>query len=327
MDPHTQADSRPAELLTRQEVSRLLRSVQCFNPFMKAEEDRRPWSCKVSGSFDRPLLRIWDYRSGSQPDDDGRMLSRAPRSPLDTREARENSLTVHPSHKIWIPTPYISFTTSATGLTDLACMRTRNNNRGLQTLTVIDPDIRIRRGLPVLDIAAEMEYYSIQDPYDQGYQYYDNHYICLWEVTPEEVVGHWEWDEWATNENWYEEVVMPAFKKFRETRRSDSGLSPLDASGSALVAAPASASAFDMSTIFENLPGQFSVPVNRDQLTSKFVSADILQALPHFRNLEKGDSYDKSKTYIHDCDSYDTDDEVEEANLNDDIIRGIEGGR
>jgi hypothetical protein len=320
MDPHTQADTK---LLTSQEVSRLLKS---FNPFIKAEEDCRPWSCKVSKSFDRPLLRIWDYCSGSQPGKDRRMISRRPRSPLDTREARVKSLTVHLNHKIWIPTPYISFTTSATRLTDLACMRTRNKNRGPQTLTVIDPDIRMRRGLPVLDIAAEMEYYSISDPYNQGNRFYVDEYVCLWEVTPEEVVGHWEWDEWANNENWYEEVVMPAFKEFRETRKPESVLSSLDARGPA-GAPPTSASAFDMSTIFENLPGQFSVPVNRDQLTSKFVSADILQALPHFRNLEKGDSYDKSKAYIHDCDSYDTDDEVEEANLNDDIIRGIEGGR
>jgi hypothetical protein len=104
-------------------------------------------------------------------------------------------------------------------------MRTRNNNRGPQTLTVIDPDIRIRRGLPVLDIAAEMKYYSIPDPYHQGYQYYDNHYICLWEVTPEEVVGHWEWDELVDIDDWYEEVVMPAFKKSRETRKSGSDLS------------------------------------------------------------------------------------------------------
>jgi hypothetical protein len=43
--------------------------------------------------------------------------------------------------------------------------------------------------------------------------------------------------------------------------------------------------------------------------------------------LEKSDSYDESKACIHDCDSYDTDNEVEEANSNDDIIRGIEGGR
>jgi hypothetical protein len=52
-----------------------------------------------------------------------------------------------------------------------------------------------------------------------------------------------------------------------------------------------------------------------------------LQALPHSGNLEKCDSYDESEAYIHHCDSYDTDDEIEEANRSDDIIRGIEAGR
>jgi hypothetical protein len=261
MDPYTQADSRATEPLTRQEVSRLLKG---FDPSIIAEVDYRSWSCNASKSFHRPLLRIWDCCSGSQPDKDGRMLSRRLRSPLDTREARKISLTKHLDHLTWEPTPYISFTTSATGLTDLACMRTRNNNRGPQTLTVIDPDIRIRRGLPVLDIAAEMVYYSIPDPYCQGNQYHDNHYICLWEVTPEEVVGHWEWDELVDIDDWYEEVVVPAFEKSRETRKSESGLSSHDARGPAGVAAPTSVSAFDISTMFENLPGQFSVQINRN---------------------------------------------------------------
>jgi hypothetical protein len=273
MNPHAQADGEATELLTREEVSRLLKS---FNPFIRAEEDYRPWSCKDSSTLNCPLLRIWDYCSGSHPGEDGRMLSRAPRLPLDTREAREESLTVHLDHEIWIPTPYISFTTSAARITELASMRARSGKRGLQTLTVIDPDIRIRRGLPVLDIAAEMEYYSIPDPYYQGNRFYVDQYICLWEVTPEEVVGRWEWHEWANNENWYEEIVMPAFKEFREARKPEPRLSPLDARDPA-GAATASASAFDISTVFRNLPGQFSVPVSRDQLTSKVVSADGLQ--------------------------------------------------
>jgi hypothetical protein len=326
MDPHTEAGSGVAELLTRQEVSRLLRPAQCANPLKKVHEDRNQWSCKDPSMLDCPLLRIWDCCSGSKPDADGRMLSRAPRRSLDTRKARKDSLTVHLDHRIWEPTPYISFRTSATATTDLACRRARNNNRGPQTLTAIDPKIRVARGLPVLDVAAEMKYYSISNPYHRGDEYNGNHYVCLWEVTPEEVVGHWEWDEWANNENWYEEVVMPAFKEFREARKPEPRPSPLDSRGP-VGAAPTSASPFDMSAISENLPGQFSVPVSRNQLTSKVVSANGLQALPHSRTLEKGDLYDESKVCIHVCDSCDTDDEVEEANLNDDIIRVIEGGR
>jgi hypothetical protein len=323
MNPHAQADGEATELLTREEVSRLLKS---FNPFIRAEEDYRPWSCKDSSTLDCPLLRIWDYWSGSHPGEDGRMLSRAPRLPLDTKEARQTSLANHLDYSHWDEgTPYISFMRSAAAIDVLAYGRAQQGNRGLHTLTVIDPGVRLQKGLPILGVAAEMEYYSIPDPYYEGNRFYVDQYICLWEVTPEEVVGHWEWDEWANNENWYEEIVMPAYREFKEARKLESRLSPFVARGPA-GAAPSSASPLDMSAISENLPGQFSVPVNRDQLTSKVVSANGLQALPHSRNLEKGDAYVEFEAYTHGYDSYDTDDEVEESNLNDDILRRIEGG-
>jgi hypothetical protein len=51
--------------------------------------------------------------------------------------------------------------------------------RGLQTLAVIDSAARLRTGLPILDVAAEMEYYCILDPYKKGSKYYVNHYVCL----------------------------------------------------------------------------------------------------------------------------------------------------
>jgi hypothetical protein len=323
MNPHAQADGEATELLTREEVPRLLKS---FNPFIRAEEDYRPWSCKDSSTLDCPLLRIWDYWSGSHPGEDGRMLSRAPRLPLDTEEARKTSLANHLDYSNWDEgTPYISFMRSAAAINELACRRARQGNRGLHTLSVIDPGVRLQKGLPILGVAAEMEYYSIPDPYYEGNRFYVDQYICLWEVTPEEVVGHWEWDEWANNENWYEEIVMPAYKEFREARKPELRPSPLVARGPA-GAAPSSASPLDISTVFENLPGQFSVPVSRDQLTSKVLSTNSIRALSHSRIMEKGDSYDESEAYIYDFDSCATDDEVEEANLNDDILRGIEGG-
>lgn len=92
------------------------------NPF-QVEEDLHPWRTRNSLSFQGPLLRIWDQFSGSQPAEDGRMVSRAPEMRLDDAESRQGSLAGHLNHKDWTPRPYISFTTSSTAIEDLARMR------------------------------------------------------------------------------------------------------------------------------------------------------------------------------------------------------------
>jgi hypothetical protein len=175
------------------------------------------------------------------------MLARLPCQSLETEQDRCGSLTTHLDHRIWKPTPYIYFKESANAIEELATRRSGQSNRGVQYLTVIDPSTRVRNGLPVLDVAAEMEYYSIPDPYRMNKKYYVGSYVCLWEVAKEEVVGHWEWDELATNENWYEEIIVPAFNKYREERDS----------------ASARASTFDMSEVMQSLPGPSPVHTRR----------------------------------------------------------------
>jgi hypothetical protein len=188
------------------------------------EEQCHPWRFRVGipshptlpppPSFEMPFLRIWDYYSGSKPDDDNNcMLSRAPRQRLDTAESRIDSLATHIDNEIWEPTPFISFTTSAAAVGKLANMRAPR--RGAQTLTVVDPNVRLAAGLPVLDVLAEMEHYRITDPYDKDGEYYRDHYVCLWKVSAREIVGHWEWSELAASGDWYDEIVMPAFRAFR----------------------------------------------------------------------------------------------------------------
>ena len=143
------------------------------------------------------------------------MMSRAPEMRLDNRESRRNSLANHLDYKKWdTPSPYISFTTSSTAIEDLAQMRAK---RGVQTLTVIDPNSRIKNGLPILDVAAEMDYYNIPDPYGKSKEYYVNHFVCLWQVTKVEIVGRWDWSDLAANKRWYQEVIVPAFKNFAGT--------------------------------------------------------------------------------------------------------------
>jgi hypothetical protein len=44
---------------------------------MHSEEQLHPWSVNKFQELDGPLLRIWDVKSGSQLDEDNRMLSNA----------------------------------------------------------------------------------------------------------------------------------------------------------------------------------------------------------------------------------------------------------
>ncbi|KAL3471584.1 hypothetical protein BJX99DRAFT_263084 [Aspergillus californicus] len=175
------------------------------------EEILHPWGSAFSANPDLPLLRTWDRVSGSQPAENGRMLSRLPRERLDTSSARKTSLATHADHGIWEPTPFISFTQSPQELQKMVGFRQRRK-RGSQTITVVNANVRTREGFPILNMDAEMRYYGVPDPYSRSNEYYKNHYICLWEVTEKEAVGNWEWDDLIRTDDWYERIILPAFK-------------------------------------------------------------------------------------------------------------------
>jgi len=92
----------------------------------------------------------------------------------------------------------------------------REPRRGCQMITVLNPKVREKKGLPILNMDIEMRYYEIPDPYGRSNKYYRNHYVCLWEVTEEEFVGNWSWEELHRIDGWYERVVFPAFKKHND---------------------------------------------------------------------------------------------------------------
>ncbi|GJN84547.1 hypothetical protein PLIIFM63780_008104 [Purpureocillium lilacinum] len=194
----------------------------------ECEERRHPW-LKQQAPTDKPLLRLWDWASGSQPDESG-MRAYASRKRLDTAGTREKTLAQHIYYGNKEPTPYISFTSLPKAIEKLARRRDTNKNRGPHRLVAINPGVRRAKGLPVLDVGAEMEHYGIEDPYCDS-DYYENHYACLWEVTPEEIVGQWTWKKLMKNnkEDWYKEIVLPAFQQHNNafTKRSE----PTDVGG------------------------------------------------------------------------------------------------
>ncbi|KAF2741735.1 hypothetical protein M011DRAFT_318375 [Sporormia fimetaria CBS 119925] len=242
MSPLSQAEDRRSEVLTRRKALQLL-EADSTNPFIRSEEQRHPWSVDPIQTLHcpllhGPLLRVWDSKSGRQPEGDNRMLSRSPDQRLDTEQARKTSLVIHLDHKVRESTPYISFTKSPSAIEEIVAWR--STKRGAQTLTVIDPNVRLNNGLPIVDVVAEMQHYGIQDPYNKGNRYYIDHYVCLWEVTKEEIVDHYEWEELAKRAKWYEEIIMPDFRRF--SRRN--------------VLAPTRTSASNMSTMIESLPSK-----------------------------------------------------------------------
>ena len=131
---------------------------------------------------------------------------------LDNKESRRSSLLIHVDYRIWEPTPYISFTTSASRVEDLVARRI--NKRRDQMITVIDPNIRVQNGLPILYAKAEMDHYEIEDPYERNGQYYHDECLCLWQVTAAEIVGYWAWNDLENDKDWHQNIILPAFQRF-----------------------------------------------------------------------------------------------------------------
>lgn len=188
------------------------------------EENLRPWRVSEYSLnpklFKRPLLRIWDDVSGSHPTDNG-MMARAPNMRLDNFESRQKSLNIHVDHSIWKDTPYISFTSSPDRIQSLAQYR-MGKNRGVQKLTIIDPNTRIESGLPILDMTLEMYRYDVQDPHP-GKKYYIDEYICLWQVKKAEIIGEWNWEDLKGKENWYQDILA-AFDEFTSKKKNTEDL-------------------------------------------------------------------------------------------------------
>ncbi|KAE8164175.1 hypothetical protein BDV40DRAFT_298663 [Aspergillus tamarii] len=178
------------------------------------EEEIHPWYQASRVVLSQPLLRTWDVHSAVQPTSTNCMYSRCPCQLLDTFEARALSLAIHAHDNNQTPTAYISFTACARVAQRLALTRART--RGSQILTVINPRVRAAHGRYLISTVSEMHYYGVRDPHEMSYQDYQDEYLCLWVVEEEEVVGHWEWDELAEVDDWYEAIILPAFREHDE---------------------------------------------------------------------------------------------------------------
>lgn len=187
-------------------------------PFAGSEEDAHPWSsdaCFWTNIRNRPLMRLIDKYTRDSPDDTtGAMMSRAPRERLDSWETRRKMLRLHADHSNRVWTPFLSYTSSPSGIEQLGARRTYK--RGPQTLVAINPGKRRSLGLPLLNAKDEMNYYDVADPYGRNYEYYEDHYLCVRGVSGEEIVGIWPWNDFKGNPMWYNEIVYPQFHEFQD---------------------------------------------------------------------------------------------------------------
>lgn len=180
-----------------------------FDTFV--EEQNHTWAPCVTQCFSEPLLRTYDAKSGSQPDPStGAMRARALLQYLDSFQLRQNFLKTHLNHGNWTDTPGISFMTSPVALAQLANLRANKPKRGPQMIVAVNPNVRVAKGSPIINAATEMARYDVRSPY--AVDYWDDHYICLWFINANEVVGRWNWDELKAQSSWYDRVIMPAFK-------------------------------------------------------------------------------------------------------------------
>ncbi|CAG8271706.1 unnamed protein product [Penicillium salamii] len=280
--------------------------LQFANPFLEEKGlSTHSWAKFPDPAYSGPLLRVWDKHSGSHPDQSERMLARLPRQRLGSRESRKESLATHADYQIWEPTPFISFSASVLGLQRF--LSRRKGPSFPRTLTVINPNVRIANGLPMLEMEPELRHYEVQDPYRRAYAYYKDEYLCLWEVTPDEVVAHWDWDVLIENVHWYENEILPTFKKHNDRflRRSQ-----IEAT-------------FDMSTLQSALPRILPVSVNRDELSGS--DLDHSTKSDPFSNEHWNSSSEEENWQIEDDDYWDTEDEAEESNAIDDAYKILEG--
>jgi hypothetical protein len=184
--------------------------------YVSSTQQGLPMGLRGTGVWNVPLLRYWDSDSGSIPHPDTRrMLARDSTIRLDTYEIRKETLQSHLYPTIKKATPYISFSSCA-GFVDLD-MKRREKDGKHQRLTLIDPQTRLRLQLPILKFVDEFKHYKLYNPSRADVT--TGHWMCLWEVTPEEVVWTWNWDELKDNPEWYWDVVEPALRTFQATGR------------------------------------------------------------------------------------------------------------
>ncbi|PYH96509.1 hypothetical protein BO71DRAFT_439468 [Aspergillus ellipticus CBS 707.79] len=186
---------------------------------LEDEEAFHTWT-QLSTGLTYPLLMTQNHDCSNIHHKGEGMLSGSPDAHLSNAETRTGHLTRHmnasPNARATTKGPFLHFTLDPDRLSDIASSLGSRTGKA-QTITVISPLVRAVVGLPVLNLEDELWYYEVELPGGKvAYRAYDEDFLCLWQITEPEIVGHWEWEDLKGIEGWYGKIVMPAFKKHCE---------------------------------------------------------------------------------------------------------------
>jgi hypothetical protein len=174
---------------------------------------------KAAYLWDKPLLFWYSYSYPHQPRKGGRMFAGNPTVRLASFDLRAQSLYLHLRGSL-TQSPYLQVCTNPEYV---AKDITRYLTSGICSprVVLIDPRPRLRAGLPIIHYDSELGRYSTRMPADvsqlrERAGISPDHYLCLWEITKEEIVHEWEWTDLSQSWHWYENTVEPALRKHQE---------------------------------------------------------------------------------------------------------------
>jgi hypothetical protein len=212
------------------------------------EEKEHPWmprnrypNALVDGKWNEklepigPLVRAWDHKSKAKITDkrvgllSGRSTWKA-KGLLSTISGRKESIAAHGNRRNRTLTPYISTTTSCN---EIFRYRIPHFNRRQEVdrlipntmITLINPYIRLQRGLPVLKMKDEMRHYGVINEYSE--KYYEDEYLLPFNSGPKEIVCTWtaadiykqmKNNKWSETD-WWEKELMVKFREHEQARK------------------------------------------------------------------------------------------------------------
>jgi hypothetical protein len=171
------------------------------------EENEHPW--RVTGETNVPedgaVWRVWDYASQSQirDKDKGFFAKRStPKGELNNWKGRHKTIELHASWKNRQPTPFISCGSRLKDMYDFRILHSKNRcaihapARGTW-LTLMNLNVRVRGGWPVLNALKEMSHYKAM--LGASIDRYEHEWLLPWQVRPKEIV--WSFRE-KDMDNW-----------------------------------------------------------------------------------------------------------------------------
>ncbi|EPE24917.1 hypothetical protein GLAREA_11498 [Glarea lozoyensis ATCC 20868] len=230
---------------TKEQVGRLVKllpkskdhDAEAENPWMPTESSYEK-DMKTINSFPYGALwRISDDSSCSKlrKASEG-LISFKDEVRLDTPERRSHHIANHADYANRKQTPFISFSSDHNEIFNKRAPESKRKQEkkkiaSVTKLVMVNPKARIAKGLPLLSMMEQLEFYKITpkcgDPNIYGPDnWYRHEYLAVFSVSPDEIAGTWCWEhveKWITKNRssfraWIEVVAAPVLKGHEEAR-------------------------------------------------------------------------------------------------------------